>query len=174
MALTFALRYDGHTYIWWERFTRYGTSRMSPILQLGELCIMIKDPLYYLILTDEKEKITIKSVHSVKMARMLYENIQDIIKNSKIYSGDTENIELNIIVCTRDHIFELGNPWHIREVEYAVLSSSSWSSESAMTYYLASGEIAARHNQKFAPQKTLKNILSRYSETWWKTKIVKL
>ncbi len=44
------------------------------------------------------------------MARMLYENIQDIIKNSKIHSENTEDIELNIIVCNQKRIFELGNP----------------------------------------------------------------
>lgn len=174
MSLNLAFRHDGHTYIWWERFTRYGSSKMSSILSLDHLCIMIKNPLYHLILVDEKEKITIKNVQSVKMARILYENIRDIIKNAKIYTGNVEDIELNMIVCTKDYIFEMGNPWHIREVEYVFFSESSWSSDSAMTYYLACREIAEKYNKKFDPQKTLKNILSRYGESWWKTKIIKL
>ncbi len=174
MALTFAFQYDGHIYLWWERHTRFGTPRLSPVLQLDNLCIVIKDPLYHLILSDEKERITIKNVHSAKMARMLYENIQDIIKNSKIHSENTEDIELNIIVCNQKRIFELGNPWDVREVEYAFFSNVPWSSESAKAYYLTCREVAEKYKKKFYPQKILKRIFSRYAETLGKIKIIKL
>ncbi len=173
MALAIALKMDDKVFLGSERKGRYWSSKWDGFIKVHNFYIAIKNPLYHFISSELKNKIVIQNVESIKMVDLLFQNIQEIIEISKIESiSQWRRYEIEMMVCSKNHIWNLCNSWSITEHDFSVISENTWALESITWYISTINQID--QNRKKPPKKILKDVLTRYSESGWKIKIIEL
>lgn len=173
MALAIALKINDKVFLGSERKGRYWPSKWDSFIKVHNFYIAIKNPLYHFIVSELKNKIVIQNVESMKMADLLFQNIQEIIETSKIESiWPWKRYDIEMIVCSKKHIWNLCNSGSITEHDFSVVAKNNWALES-VTWYISTIHQVDQFRKK-SPKKILKDMLTRYSESGWKMKIIEL
>lgn len=173
MALTFAFTYEDAIYLAMERYHKYGSACWDGYIRVEDFYICIGDPLYHLVIRENRENIVIKNVSTPKMVHLLYENLLDIILRSGLSTDDSwERKKLTMLVCSHSCIWDCTESGCIDKRDRAVLSEHNWNAEKVITYLKTTINSPILVSQK--PKTIIKNIFARYSESGWKIKMIKM
>ncbi len=173
MALAIALKMNDKIFLGSERKWRYWPNKWDGFIKVHNFYIAIKNPLYHFIISEFKDKIVIQNIESIKMVDLLFQNIQEVIETSKIESiSQWRRYDVEMIACSKSHIWNLCNSGSIMEHDFSAISENTWARESVTWYISTINQID--QNKKKSPKKILKDMLTRYSESGWKIKIIEL
>ena len=172
MALVIAFQHKWKIYIWWESRIKYWGAHWQPYFTNHDITIALKDNLYHAVVADNKNYIVLNSLPSKKMVYLLFQNIQDIIKNSGIESiPEGELYKTTMLVCDKKSIWIVDNSWHVERVQYWYICEETGTKEKVKGYMKWIEEIDGFIKN---PKETIRHIVSIFHETRGKISIKKL